>query len=335
MELLQLKCPVCHSSDMQHHSSYTTKNHGGRVIYKCDHCPVYFSETKNTFMEGLKTPVSVIWQVLKARTEGMGLNAAARTFEKAKNTILAWERKFVDLHRVLLLYAVVHEFLESVIEGDEAYTKVQKNVPPDQSRGWTILLMDRASRFIWELDCGKKDRRLFKKAIKTLDKIARQTHDLSIFTDGERRYGNLLFEICYTLVNNGKPGRPKKTFKKGVHFRIKNKGSQAHKKGRKRPKYQSPWREHPETTRTIAETDIHANHAEAFFSALRRKCATFRRKTNTYAKSTKGLQRLLHVYWVVHNFLRAHFTTREVPAVALGVLERRLSVREVFHLQMA
>ncbi len=103
-------------------------------------------------MEGLKTPVSVIWHVIKARTEGMGLNAAARTFDKAKNTILAWERKFVDLHRVLFLYALVHKFLESVIEGDEAYTKVQKNIPPDQSRGWTILLMDRASRFIWELD---------------------------------------------------------------------------------------------------------------------------------------------------------------------------------------
>jgi transposase-like protein len=335
MELLQIKCPMCHSAVLQSHTTYTTKSHGRRVIYKCDHCPVYFSETKNTLMAGLKTPVSVIWHVLKARTEGMGLNAAARTFEKAKNTILAWERKFVDLHRVLFLYAVVHEFLASVIEGDEAYTKVQKHVPPDQSRGWTILLMDRASRFIWALDCGKKDRRLFQKAIKTLDKIARQTHDLSIFTDGERRYGNLLFEICYDLINNGKPGRPKKTFKKGVHVRLKNKGSQAHKKGRKRPKYQSPWREHPETTRTIEETDIHANHAEAFFSALRRKCATFRRKTNTYAKSTEGLQRLLHVYWVVHNFLRAHFTTREVPAVALGVLERRLSVREVFHLQVA
>ena len=335
MELLQIKCPMCHSAVLQSHTTYTTKSHGRRVIYKCDHCPVYFSETKNTLMAGLKTPLSVIWQVLKARTEGMGLNAAARTFEKAKHTILAWERKFVDLHRVLFLYAVVHEFLASVIEGDEAYTKVQKNVPPDQSRGWTILLMDRASRFIWALDCGKKDRRLFQKAIKTLDKIARQPQDLSIFTDGERRYGNLFFEICYDLINNGKPGRPKKTFKKGVHVRLKNKGSQAHKKGRKRPKYQSPWREHPETTRTIEETDIHANHAEAFFSALRRKCATFRRKTNTYAKSTEGLQRLLHVYWVVHNFLRAHFTTREVPAVALGVLERRLSVREVFHLQAA
>ena len=71
-------------------------------------------------MEGLTTPVSVIWQVLKARTEGMGFNAAARTFDKAKNTILAWEQKFVDLQRVLFLYALVHEFLESVIAGDEA-----------------------------------------------------------------------------------------------------------------------------------------------------------------------------------------------------------------------
>src|SRR5499427_10801957 len=97
MELLRLKCPGCHSSDIHHHSPYTTKNHGDRVIYKCEHCPVYFSETKKTLMEGLKTPVSVIWQVLKARTEGMGLNAAARTFEKAQNTSLAWKRKFIDL----------------------------------------------------------------------------------------------------------------------------------------------------------------------------------------------------------------------------------------------
>jgi len=335
MELLELKCPECNSRDLQYHTAYETKHNGKRAIYKCESCFGYFSETKHTIIAGLKTPVSVIWHVIKARTDGMGLNAATRTFEVAKNTILSWERRFSDLHRVLFLYALVHEFLELIIEGDEAYTKVHRNVPPQESSGWTILLMDRASRFIWVLDCGKKDRRLFNKAIKILDKIIRNTTDLSIFTDGERRYGNLLFEICYELVKNGKPGRPKKTFKRGLHFRIKNKGSQAHKKGRKRPKYQRPWTEHPETTRTIEETDIHANHAEAFFSALRRKCATFRRKTNMYAKTTPGLQRLLHVYWVVHNFLRVHFTTREVPAVTLGVLERRLSAREIFQIQMA
>jgi hypothetical protein len=54
-------------------------------------------------MEGLKTPVSVLWPVRKARTEGRGFHAATRTFETAKNTILAWERKLRDLHRVLFL----------------------------------------------------------------------------------------------------------------------------------------------------------------------------------------------------------------------------------------
>jgi hypothetical protein len=286
-------------------------------------------------MEGLKTPVSMIWIVIKARTDGMGFNAATRTFEFAKNTILSWERKFSDLHQVLFLYTLIHEFIEVIIEGDEAYSKVHHTVPPHESSGWTILLMDRASRFIWELDCGTKDRKLFKKAIATLEQIVNRTNDLSLLTDGERRYGNLLFEVCYELVKTGKRGRPKKTLKRGIRVRIKNKGSQVHKKGRKRPKYQSPWAEHPETTHTIEETDIHANHAEAFFSSLRRKCTTFRRKTNMYAKSTQGSQRLLQVYWVVHNFIRVHFTTREVPAVALGVIERRLSAREIFHMQMA
>src|SRR4029434_6745239 len=93
MELLQIKCPTCHSAALQSHTTYATQYHGRRIIYKCTNCPTYFSETKKTLMAGLKTPVSVIWHVVKARTEGMGLNAAARTFDKTKNTILACERK--------------------------------------------------------------------------------------------------------------------------------------------------------------------------------------------------------------------------------------------------
>ena len=112
MELLQRKCPVCHSADIKYYSPSTTKNHGSRVMDQCATCPACFSETNNTLLEGLKTPVSVIWQVVKARTEGMGFNAAARTFEKAKHTILAWDSKLLDLHRGLFLYALVHECLE-------------------------------------------------------------------------------------------------------------------------------------------------------------------------------------------------------------------------------
>ena len=144
-----------------------------------------------------------------------------------------------------------------------------------------------------------------------------------------------MFDICSEVVCTGKPGRPKTTLLPGVKARVKNKGGQTQKKGRKRPKYQAPWAEHPETAQKIEDFMIHANHLEAFWSALRRKCSAFRRRTNTYAKSTTGLQRILRVYWVMHNFVRKHFTTKAVPAVTLGVLERSLSAQECMLIQYA
>ena len=41
----------------------------------------------------------------------------------------------------------------------------------------------------------------------------------------------------------------------------------------------------------------------------------------------------LDVYWIVHNFVRVHFTTHQVPAVALGVLEYGFSLNEIFLIQ--
>ena len=128
-----------------------------------------------------------------------------------------------------------------MIEGDELYTRVQKNVAPDESKGWTIVLMDRATRFIWEMGCGRKDRKLFTQAIRQLCRVMKQTGDLTLLTDGERRYGNILFEICHQVLRKGTRGRPKKTLRTGIKVRLKNKGAQAHKKGCKRPKYQAPF----------------------------------------------------------------------------------------------
>ena len=120
MELLQIKCPTCHAAVLQSHTTSATQSHGRRSLDKCAHCPPDCSETKKTRMAGWKTPVSVIGHVVKARTEGMGCNAAARTFEQAKQTILAWERKLLALHQVLCLSAVVHACLALVRAGDEA-----------------------------------------------------------------------------------------------------------------------------------------------------------------------------------------------------------------------
>ena len=133
----------------------------------------------------------------------------------SKNTIYSWLERLGKLKETLLLYALCHRFPEQFVEGDEVYTRVYENKPPEESEGWTVGLMDRASRFIWELSCGPKTQTLFEKAMQTLGQVIDQTDDLSLLTDGERRYGNCLFEICQEVIRTGKVGRPPTTLKKG------------------------------------------------------------------------------------------------------------------------
>ncbi|WP_424103389.1 hypothetical protein [Moorena producens] len=90
-----------------------------------------------------------------------------------------------------------------------------------------------------------------------------QTGSLNLKTYGERRYGNLLFEICHEVIRTGRPGRPPKRLQKGIRVRLKNKGANKGA-GRKRKKYQAPVPEHPETEHEVTDSDIHANHGSAF-----------------------------------------------------------------------
>ena len=325
----QLTCPYCNSEKCTSFQRYETTQNGSRWLYKCDACHHTFSETKGSFLEGIRTPVSAIIQVLKARSEGMGVNAACHVFDIAKNTLLLWERRLSGVKETLMVYSMANTFISQVIEGDELYTKINKNVPVEACEGWTILLMERASRFIWALDCGKKDRTLFFYAIRILANVIARTGDVTLVTDGERRYGNILFEICHEVIRDGRRGRPPKVLREGIKIRLKNKGKKAHKRGRKRLKYEAPHPEHPQTIQDIADADVHANHAEAFNASIRRRNSAYRRKTNTYAKQKTDLQRTLDILWIVHNFIREHFTTKEVPAVALGIVEKGLSWTQV------
>lgn len=210
MSLSQQHCPECYSENFKPHCRYSVKSGEIRSLFVCQACGHYFSETKNTPLAGLKTPVSRISLVLEALNDGLGQNAVCRTFHVGKNTVKRWVKRLGSLKETLLLYALCHQFIQLQIEGDELYTKVAENKPAHLSEGWTIVLMDRASRFIWELQSGQRDAELFKQAVATLAQVIEQTDDLSLFTDGERRYGNLLFEICQEVIRTGQVGRPKK-----------------------------------------------------------------------------------------------------------------------------
>jgi hypothetical protein len=164
--------------------------------------------------------------------------------------------------------------------------------------------------------------------------VIEHTQDLTLLTDGERRYGNILFAICHQVIHDGRPARAKKRLPPGVRVRLKNKGS-SKKAGRKRPKYQAPVAEHPTPETKIDNSQIHANHVEAFNASWRRRNSAFRRKTNRYAKSRDNLQRTLDVQWLVHNFVRVHFTTKVVPAVKHGILEIGIAWSQLFMIRYA
>ena len=87
-------CPYCLSVHIEEQSDYETKHNGNQKLYRCASCQRVFSETKNTFLERLKYPISFIIQVLNLRSEGLGFNAACRAFNISKNTLLNWEQRF-------------------------------------------------------------------------------------------------------------------------------------------------------------------------------------------------------------------------------------------------
>ena len=233
----------------------------------------------------------------------------------------------------LMLYGLCQTFIRLTFEGDEVYTVVGQRVDPAESTGWTVIILERASRFLVAQQCGRKDATLFKKVMKSVAAHMRRTQDTTFLSDGERRYGNALFELCAQTARTGKRGRPRRTLPKGCRVRIKNKGSQRHRRGPKRPKYQAPQPEHPDTPRDVPEAAIHANHLEGHNAALRRRNSAFRRRTNTYAKNTEALQRTLDVHLLQHNFVRPHWTTGEVPAVRWGIVAAPLRLEEILMMQ--
>ena len=71
--------------------------------------------------------------------------------------------------------------------------------------------------------------------------------------------------------------------------------------------------------------------AEAQNSALRRRSSAYRRRQNLYAKRVEGLQRVLDVQRLVHNWVRPHWGLEKdmTPAMAMGYCDHPISMHEL------
>jgi hypothetical protein len=147
------------------------------------------------------------------------------------------------------------------------------------------------------------------------------------FTDGERRYGKELWKLASVRLRSDEiptDYRHRKVWRFGLEVAMKIKGSQGHKRV-EWVKYEHPF------TAISSTSDIHANHNEAQNSALRRHSSAYRRRQNLYAKERIGLQRVLNVQRLVHNWVRPHWGlgNARTPAMAIGYYHRPISMREL------
>jgi transposase-like protein len=99
MTLMQIRCAHCGCKNVEGSRTYTIKDGEQRTMYHCSSCDRTFSETKNTPIADLKTPLSVVVQVLAALTEGVGINAATRLYRVSKNSIYRWQERLSSLKK--------------------------------------------------------------------------------------------------------------------------------------------------------------------------------------------------------------------------------------------
>jgi transposase-like protein len=73
-----LYCLECHCQQIEAHKSYTLKEGTVRQLYSCPECKRYFSETQNTSLAYLRTPISRIVLLVQSLREVQGVNLPHR-----------------------------------------------------------------------------------------------------------------------------------------------------------------------------------------------------------------------------------------------------------------
>ncbi len=173
---------------------------------------------------------------------------------------------------------------------------------------------------------GQKDDQLFAKGVQRSWHWAQPSEFIRWFSDGERRYGKELWKLASVRLNSKQVSRQYehlKVWREGLEVAIKIKGSQ----GNRRLEWLKV--EHPFTAISPAP-EVHANHNEALNSCIRRRCSADRRQQNHYAKTVAGLQRVITVQQLIHNWIRPHNSLNKgtTPAMAIGFSKRPITMLE-------
>ena len=128
-----MRCPRCESERVQKNGVRQLKSGDKVQYYHCKDCNKRFNERAGTPMHRMQTSAQTIATVLRARGEGLGLRAAGRVFGNSHSSVMRWEARLAE-HQEAWSPSPSPE-TELTVEGDELYTKVERNRPAHESEG--------------------------------------------------------------------------------------------------------------------------------------------------------------------------------------------------------
>ena len=125
-----MQCPYCQSESTSKRGFSPRRHQEPLQRYICKSCQRLFNERTGTPLAYIQKRVEQVERVLKMRSEGMGIRAAARVEGIAHATVSLWEKRLAQKESEWS--APVAEGSEVTVEGDELYTRVGENRPSSQ-----------------------------------------------------------------------------------------------------------------------------------------------------------------------------------------------------------
>ena len=120
-------CPHCQSDQVVHKGFYFCQDGTRRQRSYCHSCNQQFSERTGTPLARLRKSPAHVAKVLHLRSEGLGVRATGRVEGVSHSTVARWEGRLAQKAEDWSPPAPTHSDL--TVEGDELYTKVERNRP--------------------------------------------------------------------------------------------------------------------------------------------------------------------------------------------------------------
>jgi transposase-like protein len=121
-----MECPYCKGARLN--KAGKGRRQGQSVQrYWCIDCNRRFSDRAGTPMHRIHKSVEQVERVLKMRSEGLGVRASGRVETISPATVILWEKRLAS--KVKDWSPPAPAGCDITIEGDEVYTKVEKNHP--------------------------------------------------------------------------------------------------------------------------------------------------------------------------------------------------------------